>query len=108
MYNKYVCYHTSLPNRDCPMIATFIGLGPVDPSLLDKGAVLLNVFREVSNRVRGIDDLALPNCDKPCLRVETVAVGYKEVVVRVRRQCNVETADVGSFFAVVVELRGTM
>ena len=85
------------------MMATFIGLGPVDPSLLDRGAVLLNVLREVYNRERRIDDLALPNRDKLCLRVETVAVG---VMFRERRQCNIET-DEGSFFVMAEELRGT-
>ena len=88
------------------MMATFIGLGPVDPSPLDKGAVLLNDLREVSNRERGIDDLTLPKRDKPCLRVETVAAGYKGVVVRERRQCSVET-DEESFFVVADELSGT-
>ena len=89
------------------MMATFIGLGPGDPSLLDKGAVLLNDLREVSNRERGTDDLALPNRDKPCLRVETVAAGYGGVVARKRRQCSIET-DEGSFFFVTTdELSGT-
>ena len=60
-------------------MATFIGLGPVDPSLLDKGAVPLNDLEEAPNRGRGMDDLALPNLDKPCLRPrETVAVGYTD------------------------------
>ena len=88
------------------MMATFIGLGPVDPLLLDKGAVLLNDLREVSNRERGRDALALPNRDSPCLRVEMVAAGYKGVVARDRRQYSVET-DEGSFFVVADELSGT-
>ena len=97
-------------------MATFIGLGPVDPSLLDKGAVLLKHLRELFMNVEvKVDDLPLPSCDRPCRRVEEVisaATGYEGrggvEVLRGRRQCSV-VADEGSFLAVadVEEVSGT-
>jgi hypothetical protein len=73
------------------MMATFIGLGPVDPSLTDKGTVPLNDLGEISNRGRGMDDLALPNRDNPCLRAcETGYTGGVVLLSRERRQYSID------------------